>query len=478
MRKHIALILLTGLMLAGCTPKVEKTPESITTRYSVKMLGERLTSFNNKTKRVGFTATECPGWDYVPGLVGKATLDVWDYYKDVPELGEQSQEWFNSVLYYGEHRIDDAKFTEAADLDILNAAKVYCRLYAGAATEEQKAMAKKGMQTAMDGIHKYVHTNQYIISGPYATGGWWHKNKYTNQMWCDGQYMGPALLAQLIEYNTVYPELGLDLYGFTWDDVMLQLDTAWRYLWNEEEQLLWHVFTTDNEHGGAQGWYNQGHAAEIIPGSEVYHSSECWARACGWYIMALTDILESMDKAGYAGAGHDRLVAQLQTLAAGLARRQDVASGCWYQLPQYTNTACATYVDETTTGSARVANNGEQCNYLESSGTCAFVASILKGMRLGHINKSMQVVNAFDPSDVQTMETIAKRGYEGIIANFVSENWEVTFSCESAGLSKDRNGTVAYYLLGYDVAINDDTEGKAFGPFLLAAVEYERAYLR
>ena len=50
----------------------------------------------------------------------------------------------------------------------------------------------------------------------------------------------------------------------------------------------------------------------------------------------------------------------------------------------------------------------------------------------------------------------------------------ITSSCQSAGLSKDRNGTAAYYLIGKDVPIQDNTEGKVLGPFLMAAVEYEK----
>lgn len=479
MNKTIKIILAATLAIVSISANAVTFDPDV--RYSVQMLDARLAGFNNKGDRVGFTTTTCPGWDYVPGLVGKATLDAWNYYKDANELDTKTSNWYGSIYYYGEQKVTDQKFNEADDLDILNAAKIYCRLYQGATTDAQRTVAKNGMQTAMDGINKYVNTanngNGYKIASGPATGGWWHKNSYTNQMWCDGQYMGPALLAQLIEYNTVYPALGLDLHGFDWEDVVKQLDIAWEYLWNPTDQLLWHVFTTDTTTTKAKGWYDKGNAGEIGTGTGIYHSSECWSRACGWYIMALVDILESMDNARYTGAGRARMITQLQTLAAGLACRQDAASGCWYQLPKYTNTTCATYVDGNTTGSTTKSNGGNQCNYLESSGTCAFVASILKGIRLGYIDKDTQVTNAFNGSDVQSIEDIAKRGYQGIITNFINGSNEITSSCESAGLDNVRNGTVAYYLIGKDDPINNNTEGKAFGPFILAAVEYERAYL-
>lgn len=39
---------------------------------------------------------------------------------------------------------------------------------------------------------------------------------------------------------------------------------------------------------------------------------------------------------------------------------------------------------------------------------------------------------------------------------------------------KDRWGNAAYYLIGKDVPIQDNCEGKVLGAFLMAAAEYER----
>ena len=105
--------------------------------------------------------------------------------------------------------------------------------------------------------------------------------------------------------------------------------------------------------------------------------------------------------------------------------------------------------------------SGTQCNYLESSASCLITAALLKGSRLGLIDHA----------------EAGKRGYEGIIRQFVrgeKGNYTITSSCQSAGLSKDRNGTAAYYLIGKDVPIQDNCEGKVLGAFLMAAVEYER----
>ena len=114
------------------------------------------------------------------------------------------------------------------------------------------------------------------------------------------------------------------------------------------------------------------------------------------------------------------------------------------------------------TGSEKYTNAGEggtQCNYPESSASCLITAALLKASRLGFINHT----------------EAGRRGFEGIVHTFVRDN-NITSSCQSAGLSKDRLGNAAYYLIGKDVPIQDNTEGKVLGAYLMAAVEYERSF--
>ncbi|MBQ7438604.1 MAG: glycoside hydrolase family 88 protein [Paludibacteraceae bacterium] len=172
-------------------------------------------------------------------------------------------------------------------------------------------------------------------------------------------------------------------------------------------------------------------------------------------------------------ANFDQMREYLQALADGLVARQDPETGCWYQLLAYGPEKCATQgVDDT--GSAKFTNveaGGTRCNYLESSASCLITAALLKGSRLGLISHA----------------EAGKRGFEGIVKQFVRPNSQfstlnsqltITSSCQSAGLSHDRNGTAAYYLIGKDVPIQDNTEGKVLGAYLMAAVEYERACQR
>lgn len=512
MKNRIILALCAaGLVLAGCGRMGENTdPQSdsdvhnaneMRTRYSAKMINARMSGWYNKDNLVGFPNTNSTNgvvqpataatWDYVPGVVAKGILDVWSLYRD----SAWADAWYKGLAEWAE---SDACVAHAAQmmkggiLDDLNCAKVYIGLYEGAKpggrfeNEARAAFYMAQMRRAAKGLEE--HKEKYSL----PNGGWMHKatddptKSYWGQMWCDGAYMGPALLAQLLVVGACE---GTNL---GWNDVYDQFYASWPYLWDEEKKLPYHVLFTDvttNQNGKAI--YEAGHLYPCRPtpdpsqgegasplggdGREVYHSEEYWGRAAGWYILALVDVLEAyMNGLAVSGewsegdplpsAQHfDELRDMLTRLADGLVARQDSATGCWYQLLQYGPEKCATQgIDET--GSAKYTNvseGGTQYNYLESSASCLITAALLKGSRLGLIDQA----------------EAGKKGYEGILRQFVKEEngmLTITGSCQSAGLSKDRWGNAAYYLIGKDVPIQDNTEGKVLGAFLMAAAEYER----
>ena len=96
-----------------------------------------------------------------------------------------------------------------------------------------------------------------------------------------------------------------------------------------------------------------------------------------------------------------------------------------------------------------------------------FTYAYLKGIRLGVLNK-------------KTYLPVAEKAYKGLINQFVVEepNGKIKLiqSCESAGLSGTRKGDADYYLCGADVTINNNTEGKVLGPFIMASLEYEKMF--
>ncbi len=491
MRNTFYILCLAAVMMTGCGGQAPdsdvRNANEMRLRYSQEMINARMSAWYNKDNQVGFPNSNSTNgiiqpaaeasWDYVPGVVAKGILDVWEYYQD----SAWADAWYEGLCAWGLHQTATDK---GGILDDLNCTKVFLGLYEGAKPGgrfENAANAAYFMEQLRRGARGLEdHKNRYTIASGGAEGGWMHKatddpsKSYYGQMWCDGAYMGQALLAQLLAAGaTEGTNLG-------WNDVYDQFDASWYYLWDEEKQLPYHVLFTDiATNNNARAIHEAGYAHACANDSAIYHSEEYWGRAAGWYMMALVDVLEAyLENLGIRDEGlgiselpsaqhFDEMREMLSQLADGLVARQDPKTGCWYQLLVYDDTKCATQgIDDT--GSPKytnVAEGGTQCNYLESSASCLITAALLKGSRLGLINHA----------------EAGKRGFEGIVRTFVrgeGGDMTITGSCQSAGLSKDRNGSAAYYLIGKDVPIQDNGEGKVLGAFLMAAVEYERLGMR
>lgn len=488
------------LVLVCCTPQETKAGDvsfDPSVRYSRIVIDNCLYHFKANTKKAGFAkydgsgskvaeSESSRGFDYVPGLVAKAVLECVDLYKD----STWAAPWFYSIQAYGETYYSEEH--DGKSLDDLNACKLYFGLYdltkSGAKFENATVAdhCTTAKTNALEGLN--AHNTSYSISagtidgvnnanalpkpggGTYdVTGGWWHKNNYNNQLWLDGQYMGPALLAQFVAD-------GQTLSGKTtdesWDIIVKQFDITWTYLWNSSDSLLYHAFCADGGTHGSSSYSNQWEGLSV---GSCYHSAEYWGRAEGWYVLALVDVLEQMDKAGLSSdPRRARLLGYLQNCAAGLKRWQEKTTGCWYQLLAHNGSFSVTnyYRKDGET----LIKSGTKTNYLESSATAIFTATLLKGIRLGYLDRA-------------TYEQVAKDGYQGCVSQFLktsvgdSNDYALINCCASAGLGgqsdseKFRTGSAAYYLLGYDVTkVTSYTEGKVLGAFILAAVEYERAY--
>lgn len=439
--------LLLTLLLATGTLFAHSAPFNAGVRYSAWAIDSRAGDFRANAKPCGFllSGRQPLGqshYDYVPGLVAKAVIEAAAYYAQQP----WSQPWYQAVEEYANRVYQDAPRTGRSQ-DDMNATKMYFplrRLAAGPMRHIADPNTIAHADTAigrMPACFADLKAHYTIPDTLPAAGGWWHKAGYTNQMWCDGLYMGAALAAELPERN--------------WQEIAQQFRISWSMLWDRDKQLLYHAFTADPDNAASRDWAGVD--------SLTLHSAAFWGRACGWYILALCDVLELMQNDGQQGtAPYTELCAYLNRLAAGLAARQDAATGCWYQLLDET--------DAFTADTYKGRHFPTTANYLESSATAIITAALLKGMRL----------NLLDPAQY---DAIARRAYRGFVEQFVEQQPDGTVqlihNCASAGLggAQGRDGSKAYYLLGPDVPQrNDYTEGKVLGGFVLAAVEYERRY--
>lgn len=246
-----------------------------------------------------------------------------------------------------------------------------------------------------------------------SQGGFWHKKRYPYQMWLDGLYMGSPFYA---EYGKLFHE------PENFDDVVKQFVLMETHARDPESGLLYH------------GWDEKKQQEWADP--ETGLSSVFWGRAMGWYAMALVDVLDYLPA---DHPGRDELVAILQRLAKAVSQVQDDLKGVWWQV-----------VDQP----------GQEGNYLEASASCMFVYALAKGARLGYIDK--------------TYGQVAKRAYQGILKEFMTENPDGTIDltniCRSAGLGYGRDGSYDYYVYQEEKVQND---GKGVGPFITASIEME-----
>ncbi len=262
---------------------------------------------------------------------------------------------------------------------------------------------------------KFLH-DQLAAQPRTASGGYWHKQIYPNQMWLDGAYMAEPFRAA---YAATFQEPG------DFDDIAKQLllmdakmrdpkTGLMRHGWDESKQMPWADKTTGL-------------------------SPEVWARAMGWYAMALVDVLD------WFPVDHPQrpaLIAALNRTIAAAVKYQDSTTGLWWQVMD---------------------KGGKPGNYTEASASSMFVYALAKGVRMGYLP--------------QSYEANARRGWEGIQKAFVSTGPDGlmvlngTVKVGGLGGMPYRSGTFDYYV-GEKTIAND---AKGIGAFLLAGSEMAQA---
>lgn len=247
-----------------------------------------------------------------------------------------------------------------------------------------------------------------------ASGGFWHKKIYPNQMWLDSLYMAEPFYA---EYAAEFQE-PQDFAEITRQFVLID-----QHARDRKTGLLYHGWDETKQ----QPWANP----------ETGDSPSFWARGMGWYLMALVDTLPWYPE---HDPGRAEFLAILRRTAAAVARHQDAGSGLWYQV---------------------LDKPGAKKNYFESSASCMFTYALAKGVRLGYLPRAY--------------EQNAERGWHGIQTHFVETATDgsvtLTGTVKVAGLggADHRDGSYAYYT-STPVVSNDP---KGVGAFLLAASEME-----
>ena len=249
-------------------------------------------------------------------------------------------------------------------------------------------------------------------------GSFWHKDIYPNQIWLDGLYMASPLY---MEYETRCN--GMENYA----DVMLQFRNVRKYLYSEEKHLYFHGY----DEARIQPWANK----------ETGCSANFWSRAYGWWLIALVDTMEVMNK--QIDEPYQELAGLLKDTIDGLLPYLDEKDGLVHLV---------------------IDRPDVEGNYTESSGSVMAAAAILSGVRQGVLPKEK-----YQPVGRELFERVVDQklrpSEDGIV--------RLQDICHVGGLGPGdkRDGSVAYYL---SEPISAD-DAKGVGPLFMAYAEYLRA---
>ena len=142
-------------------------------------------------------------------------------------------------------------------------------------------------------------------------GSFWHKKIYPWQVWLDGLYMGQPFYA---EYANHYKQ------DSSFDDIAKQFILIERHARDKKTGLLYHGWDESKE----QAWANK----------ETGCSPNFWARALGWYGVAMVDALDYFPE---KHPGRDSIIAILNRFVKAVVKVQDIKSGLWYDVVNMSN---------------------------------------------------------------------------------------------------------------------------------------------
>lgn len=354
-----------------------------------------------------------PKWSYVMGIEMEGMLDAYDRYPD------GNSDIMAYLKEYPETMISDKGVVtgykyEDFNLDNIRTAKFIERM--------QRIYPRKGNEKALKMFFKQLQNQPRTTDGVF-----WHKAIYANQVWLDGIFMGlPFYTNYTMEYKK-----GKTKYL---DDIVNQIITTDKRTYDPKTGLWKHAW--DETH--KQFWANP----------ENGQSKHTWARALGWYTMAIVEVLDALPQ-DYARRAE--VVDLFRKTMKAVVKYQDKATGVWYDVMDVKNPR----------------------NYLESTASSMFTYCLLKGARLGYLDNSYLMAG--------------QKAYAGILKQFIRVNDDKTISltncCSVSGLGPGpgpyvkpekvnyrRDGSFDYYM---SEPIRDN-DPKGVGPFIWASLEMEK----
>jgi rhamnogalacturonyl hydrolase YesR/pectate lyase len=345
-----------------------------------------------------------PKWQYSIAVEIEPMMDVYLRYGNEQVLNYIKE--YPDYMVSSDGSIGGGYSYKAFNLDNVRPAHFLLR-YHQQWPEEKNALA---LETLFQQLENQPRTQE---------GVWWHKEIYANQVWLDGIFMG------LPYYTMAAPLLRPGQEKQYYDDAVDQIcktdqrtydagTRLWKHAWDETHSMFW-------------------------ANSETGQSQHTWGRALGWYSMAIIEVLDALPQ-DYER--RDEVIVLFQKVMRSVVDYQDAESGVWYDVMDVVDSR----------------------NYLEATCSSMFAYCLLKGTRLGYLDKSYLKAGL--------------KAYRGIVKQFVKVNDDGTLSlskcCSVSGLGPDsnprRDGSFEYYM---SESIRDN-DAKGVGPFVWASLEMEQ----
>ena len=354
-----------------------------------------------------------PKWSYVMGIEMEGMLDTYEHYKEGNNAILDYLKEYPAKMIDEKGNITGYKY-EDFNLDNVRTAKFILRMH--------NLFPTKGTEKALKTLFKQLQNQPRTKEGVY-----WHKAIYANQVWLDGIFMGLPFYCNYA-VQSLKPKKA-EKYLNDAVDQMVKTDyrtydektQLWKHAWDETHQQFW----ANKEDGKSQ---------------------HCWARALGWYVMAMTECLDAMPE-NYAR--RQEVIDLLNKAMKSVVKYQDKKTGVWYD----------------------VLDVKSDKNYLESTASSMFAYVLLKGYRKGYLSEEYLKAGV--------------KAYNGILKQFIKVNADKTISltrcCAVSGLGPGpgpyvkkpnykRDGSFEYYM---SEPIRDN-DAKGVGPFIWASLEMEQ----
>ena len=344
---------------------------------------------------------KAPGWNYIDGCMMTSLYTIYR------QTGNKKYiDFIDKFVDY--YVFEDGSIRgyelDTYNVDNLNEGRVLFDLY----RETGKTKYKKAIDLLYSQVQGQPRT---------AIGNFWHKKIYPNQVWLDGLYMAQVFYTR---YETEFNG------GKNYADIVKQFQNVYDNMYDKEKRLYYH------------GWdYSR---TAFWSDKQTGLSKSFWLRSVGWYTVGLVDAIGYF--ADDAKELKAKLIAIFKDTIEGLERYIEPNKKMFWQV---------------------VDRGGRDGNYLETSGSAMIAYAMMKGARLGFVDKRFA--------------KIGEEVFNGICKEYLSETdgkLNLGGICLMAGLgpesNRKRDGTFEYYIS--EPIVENDAKGT--GPFVMAYTEIKQ----